>query len=85
MQGGFFMPERSEKMNSITIIKNGDTEKIQKAKGLTKRFECAVCGCVFDATNDTSGLDSKAFETCTTENGSIYYKSQCPQCFSEVR
>ena len=46
-------------MNSITIVKNGDAEKSQKAKGLTKRFECAVCGCVFDATNDTRDFYSR--------------------------
>ena len=69
--------------NVISVVRSGDTAKINFAKGLTRRFECRMCGCVFDATNDNSD-DNKAFTTHVAKNGTTYYKSICPDCGCEV-
>lgn len=53
----------------MTIIKEG---KSPYKGNVLKRFECGICGCVFDANKDE-------YKTDTQYNGVCYY-CKCPCC-----
>ena len=36
----------------MTIIKHGDMERFNKIFNQTKRFECPLCGCIFECSVD---------------------------------
>lgn len=57
---------------AIKIIKPG------KKPDTTERFECSYCGCVFDADNDSYGLNLDITE------GAPYVYALCPTCCHTV-
>lgn len=55
------------------IIKDGDREIAEKKKKQTRRFECRMCGCVFEADKgEYRGEDGFDFR--------YYYYAKCPCC-----
>lgn len=52
----------------MTIIKEGDP---YRCKALM-RFECDICGCIFDANKDEYKTD--------TQYNDIFYYCKCPCC-----
>ena len=59
------------------IIKDGDKEIAEKKKKQTRRFECKICGCVFEADKG----EYRGEECC----GFCYeYYAKCPCCRNKV-
>lgn len=58
----------------MKIIKQGDLNRLKEIK----RFECKVCGCVFEAENTEYRRDYSQRENCG------WYASKCPTCHSWV-
>lgn len=56
----------------VKIIKEGDLSRFPMAK----RFECQLCGCVFDAS-------AAEYRIETAKNGT-FYCCTCPTCKMEV-
>lgn len=55
------------------IIKDGDKELAEKKIKETRRFECRMCGCVFEADKgEYRGEDGCDFR--------YYYYAKCPCC-----
>lgn len=54
------------------IIKDGDREIAEKKKKQTRRFECRMCGCVFEA--------DKGEYIHSGVQWDDYYYAKCPCC-----
>ena len=56
----------------MNIIKNGDRELAENKKKQTRRFECKICGCIFEA--DKGEYLIKDYRC------DVMYYAKCPCC-----
>ena len=60
----------------MKIIKEGDLNRVKKIK----RFECDVCGCIFEADK----TEYKPTPGLAQQRGEGSYRCTCPCCENEV-
>lgn len=60
----------------MLVIKAGDLNRFKKIK----RFECNICGCIFEADN----TEYKPTPALASQRGEGDYRCVCPFCKNEV-
>lgn len=61
----------------MKIIKDGDKELAERKKKQTKRFECKMCGCIFEADKDEYADTGVQYD--------FYFYAECPCCKETAR
>lgn len=56
----------------MNVIKGGDKELAERKIKKTKRFECEICGCIFEA-------DKGEYKSSNCQ-WDFYYYAKCPCC-----